>query len=73
MAFLVPKSVTQTHGAFFVRFFTARERRDAMEANIQTIMEAALQQGIWAALYIYLFFSNAERKCGAGRKVSGDD
>lgn len=24
-----------------------------MEANIQTIMEAALQQGIWAALYIY--------------------
>lgn len=44
-----------------------------MEANIQTIMEAALQQGIWAALYIYLFFSNAERKCGAGRKVSGDD
>ena len=53
MAFLVPKSVTQTHGAFFVRFFTARERRDAMEATIQTIMEAALQQGIWAALYIY--------------------
>jgi hypothetical protein len=34
----------QTHGAFFVRFFTARERRDAMEANIQTIMEAALQK-----------------------------
>ena len=27
-----------------------------MEANIQTIMEAARQQGIWAALYIYLFF-----------------
>ena len=27
-----------------------------MEATIQTIMEAALQQGIWAALYIYLFF-----------------
>ena len=50
VAFLVPKSVTQTHGAFFVRFFTARERRDAMEATIQTIMEAALQ------LYIYLFF-----------------
>ena len=23
-----------------------------MEATIQTIMEAALQQGIWAALYI---------------------
>lgn len=69
MAFLVPKSVTQTHGAFFVRFFTARERRDAMEATIQTIMEAALQQGIWAAP----FFPNAERKCSAGRKISGDD
>ncbi len=27
-----------------------------MEATIQIIMEAALQQGIWAALYIYLFF-----------------
>lgn len=27
-----------------------------MDANLQTIMEAALQQGIWAALYIYLFF-----------------
>ena len=27
-----------------------------MEATIQTIMEAALHQGIWAALYIYLFF-----------------
>lgn len=26
-----------------------------MEATIQTIMEVALQQGIWAALYIYLF------------------
>lgn len=37
-----------------------------MEATIQTIMEAALQQGIWAALYIYLFFrmlkENAERE-----------
>jgi hypothetical protein len=52
----VPKKRHATHGAFFVRFFTARERRDAMEATIQTIMEAALQQGIWAALYIYLFF-----------------
>lgn len=40
-----------------------------MDANLQTIMEAALQQGIWAALYIYLFFrmlkENAarEEKC----------
>lgn len=27
-----------------------------MDASIQAIIEAALQQGIWAALYIYLFF-----------------
>ncbi len=38
-----------------------------MEATtIQTIIEAALQQGIWAALYIYLFFrmltENAKRE-----------
>lgn len=27
-----------------------------MDASLQTIVEAALQQGVWAALYIYLFF-----------------
>ena len=27
-----------------------------MDATLQTIIEAALQQGIWAALYIYLLF-----------------
>ena len=27
-----------------------------MDATLQTIIEAALQQGIWAALYIDLFF-----------------
>ena len=27
-----------------------------MDTSLQTILEAALQQGIWAALYIYLFF-----------------
>ena len=26
-----------------------------MEAGMQSLIEAALQQGIWAALYIYLF------------------
>jgi len=29
---------------------------EPMDASLQTILEAALQQGIWAALYIYLFF-----------------
>ena len=27
-----------------------------MDSSLQTILEAALQQGIWAALYIYIFF-----------------
>ena len=27
-----------------------------MEASLQTIFEIAFQQGIWAVLYIYLFF-----------------
>ena len=27
-----------------------------MDTTLQSILEAALQQGIWAALYIYLFF-----------------
>lgn len=37
-----------------------------MEATLSTIIETALEQGIWAALYIYLFFrmlkENAERE-----------
>lgn len=27
-----------------------------MDASLQSVLEIALQQGIWAALYIYLFF-----------------
>lgn len=27
-----------------------------MDMSLQAMIEAALQQGIWAALYIYLFF-----------------
>ena len=27
-----------------------------MDTTLQSIIEIALQQGIWAALYIYLFF-----------------
>ena len=37
-----------------------------MDAALTNILEVALQQGIWAALYIYLFFrmlnENAERE-----------
>lgn len=37
-----------------------------MDATLTNILEVALQQGIWAALYIYLFFrmlkENAERE-----------
>lgn len=36
----------------------ARERKAiaAMDTTLQNIIEIALQQGIWAGLYIYLFF-----------------
>ena len=37
-----------------------------IDTTLQSIIEIALQQGIWAALYIYLFFrmlkENAERE-----------
>ncbi len=37
-----------------------------MDASLTTILEVALQQGIWTALYIYLFFrmlkENAQRE-----------
>ena len=37
-----------------------------MEENISTILELAVSQGIWAVLYIYLFFrmlkENKERE-----------
>ena len=37
-----------------------------MDTTLQSIIEIALQQGIWAALYIYLFFrmlkENAKRE-----------
>ena len=34
----------------------SRKGGEPMDTSLQTILEAALQQGIWAALYIYLFF-----------------
>ena len=38
----------------------------SLEATLQNIIEIALQQGIWAGLYIYLFFrmlkQNEERE-----------
>lgn len=44
----------------------AREGGYFMEASLTNILELALQQGIWAALYIYLFFrvlsENKERE-----------
>ena len=37
-----------------------------MEANLTQLLELAVQQGIWAVLYIYLFFrmlrENKERE-----------
>ena len=41
-------------------------RRRRMDTALESILEVALQQGIWAALYIYLFFrmlkENAQRE-----------
>jgi len=33
-----------------------KEGGDYMDISFESILEVALQQGIWAALYIYLFF-----------------
>ena len=41
-------------------------KEDIMDTALKGILEVALQQGIWAALYIYLFFrmlkENAQRE-----------
>ncbi len=44
-----------------------------VDATLQTIIEAALQQGIWAALYIYLFFRMLKENAAREEKVPGDD
>jgi len=44
-----------------------------MDLDVTSLLEAALQQGIWAALYIYLFFQNVERECQQGRTISEYD
>ena len=44
-----------------------------MEAGVQSLIEAALQQGILAALYIYLFFRMLKENEREGRPLSGDD
>ena len=33
-----------------------KEGGEYMDTSLNSILEVALQQGIWAALYIYLFF-----------------
>lgn len=46
-----------------------------MEAELNAILEIALQQGIWAALYIYLFFrmlrENAARESQYQEMIAG--
>ena len=46
-----------------------------MDLDVTSLLEAALQQGIWAALYIYLFFriQNVERECQQRRTISEYD
>ena len=47
-------------------FIEERKENAAMDSTLQNIIEIALQQGIWAGLYIYLFFrmlkQNEERE-----------
>lgn len=51
---------------FLLRYTGERKVISAMDATLQNIIEIALQQGIWAGLYIYLFFrmlkQNEERE-----------
>ena len=51
---------------FLLRYARERKVIAAMDASLQNIIEIALQQGIWAGLYIYLFFrmlkQNEERE-----------
>mgnify|MGYP001463723733 FL=1 len=51
---------------FLLRYTGERKVIAAMDATLQNIIEIALQQGIWAGLYIYLFFrmlkQNEERE-----------
>ena len=51
---------------FLLRYTGERKVIAAMDTTLQNIIEIALQQGIWAGLYIYLFFrmlkQNEERE-----------
>ena len=51
---------------FLLRYTGVRKVIAAMDATLQNVIEIALQQGIWAGLYIYLFFrmlkQNEERE-----------
>ena len=51
---------------FLLRYTGDRKVIAAMDATLQNVIEIALQQGIWAGLYIYLFFrmlkQNEERE-----------
>ena len=51
---------------FLLRYTGERKVIEAMDATLQNVIEIALQQGIWAGLYIYLFFrmlkQNEERE-----------
>ena len=42
-----------------------------MDASLTTILEVALQQGIWAALYIYLFFRMLKENAKREEKYQG--
>ena len=42
-----------------------------MDMSFESILEVALQQGIWAALYIYLFFRTLKESAVREAKYQG--
>ena len=42
-----------------------------MDTTLTSILEVALQQGIWAALYIYLFFRMLKENASREEKYQG--
>lgn len=42
-----------------------------MDTSLNSILEVALQQGIWAALYIYLFFRMLKESAAREAKYQG--
>lgn len=72
VAFLVPKSVTQPM-ALFLYAFLRREKGGTPWKRLFRPSWKRRCSKEFGRRFIFIFFPNAERKCSAGRKISGDD